>query len=444
MQILFLSNFYPPYAIGGYEQWCQEVADRLQARGHQITVLTSRYGLQASGQVAAPTTAATQPNVIRTLYLQADLAYYQPLDFFWQRRQQERTNQQELRRVIEQTKPDILMVWGMWNLSHNLPYWAEQWLPGRVAYFISSYWPTDVDPHTHYWQLPTRRRLAQAIKGPLRHWALTQLQREGYPPQLRFEHAVCCSHYVRDTLVQAGKLSAQAGVLLGGSDPAPFLRYARHADLAPNEPLRLVYFGRLIHDKGVHTAIEALSVLKRRGVAASFHLTILGSGHPDYEAKLHELVQTLDLAAQVQFVRQVPRDEIPQWLGRFDVFLFTSIWPEPMARSVIEAMAAGLLVIGTEVGGQTEMLVHNENALTFGAEDAVKLATHLHYALGHPMQRARLAQAGQQMVLDRFTLDRMVNDVEAYLLDLPYTTHSATFCATSVLRDGRQSVASDA
>ena len=183
-------------------------------------------------------------------------------------------------------------------------------------------------------------------------------------------------------------------------------------------PLRLVYFGRLIHDKGVHTAIEALRLLKERGLIEQFHLTILGSGHPDYEAKLHQMVKAFDLCSQVEFVRQVPRDEIPQWLGRFDVFLFTSIWPEPMARSVMEAMAAGLLVIGSEVGGQTEMLAHNENALTFQAEDATGLADHLAYALNHPTRRMELAHAGQQMVLERFTLDRMVNDVETYLLDI--------------------------
>ncbi len=68
------------------------------------------------------------------------------------------------------------------------------------------------------------------------------------------------------------------------------------------------------------------------------------------------MVASLGLSKQVEFVRQVPRTEIPQWLGGFDLFLFTSIWPEPMARSVMEAMAAGLLVIGSAVGGQMEML----------------------------------------------------------------------------------------
>ncbi len=426
MHILFLSNFYPPHAIGGYEQWCQEVADLLYARGHTVTVLTSRYGVESNSQsrpVAAKQVNA--PTIIRTLHLQADLAYYQPLDFFVRRPQQERANRTELRRVLDQSQPDVLMVWGMWNLSHNLPYWAEQWLPGRVAYFISSYWPTDVDPHTQYWQLPTRRRLATLLKQPLRQMALAQLRREAYPPPLRIENAICCSRYVRDTLVQAGKLSEQAAVLLGGSDPAPFLRHARVGDVTINKanskrPLQLVYFGRLIHDKGVHTALEALNLLKQRGLADQFHLTILGSGHPDYAAKLHQMVDDFALHDQVAFVRQVPRQEIPQWLGRFDVFVFTSIWPEPMARSVMEAMAAGLLVIGSEVGGQMEMLAHNRNALTFRAEDAVALAEHMLCACQNPAQRQRLAQAGQQMVLERFTLKRMVNDMEAYLLNISH------------------------
>ncbi len=102
MRILFLSNFYPPHAIGGYEQWCQEVADRLHARGHTVTVLTSRYGVAAgrTDRIHQRMHRAA-PLVIRTLHLQADLAYYQPADFFLHRRSHERANQQALRHAID-------------------------------------------------------------------------------------------------------------------------------------------------------------------------------------------------------------------------------------------------------------------------------------------------------------------------------------------------------
>jgi len=418
MRILFLSNLYPPCELGGYEQWCQEVATHLIDRGHQVSVLTSRYGIGSGCENDVM-------DVTRTLHLQSDIAYYHPSDFFLRRPRQERENFQALRRKIDQFCPDILMVWGMWDLSLNLPYWAEQWMPGRVAYYISSYWPMDTDPHTAFWKMRTRRPQLEWIKSPVRAVAMAQLRREGYPPPLRLENAVCCSQYVRDSLVKAGKLPPNAGVLFGGTDPEPFLRYSHLGEGRPESldgPLRFLYFGRLIHDKGVHTALAAIGFLKQRGLADGIDLTVLGSGHPEYEARLRQMVVQLDIGDHVRFSEHVPRKAVPEWLARFDVFLFTSIWPEPMARSVMEAMAAGLLVIGTEVGGQAEMLTHGQNALTCKAEDAECLAEHMLLVVIDPSLRLRFARAGQQTVLERFTLDRMVDEIEQYLMNIVSST----------------------
>ena len=43
MRLLFLSNFYPPHQLGGYEELCAEVAQGLRARGHTVAVLTSGW-----------------------------------------------------------------------------------------------------------------------------------------------------------------------------------------------------------------------------------------------------------------------------------------------------------------------------------------------------------------------------------------------------------------
>ena len=40
------------------------------------------------------------------------------------------------------------MIWGMWNMSHELARRCETRMPGRVSYFVSNYWPADVDPQT--------------------------------------------------------------------------------------------------------------------------------------------------------------------------------------------------------------------------------------------------------------------------------------------------------
>ena len=64
MQLLFLSNLYPPYALGGYEQWCQEVAIALAERGHTVDVLTARVG------AAAPHSQEDGVTVHRQLHLE--------------------------------------------------------------------------------------------------------------------------------------------------------------------------------------------------------------------------------------------------------------------------------------------------------------------------------------------------------------------------------------
>lgn len=407
MRLLFVSNLYPPLERGGYEQNCQEVAVRLEKRGHHVSVLTSNYGV--NGQ------PLNDPGVYRLLHLQADIHHYKPLDFFLKRPVLLRANARALRSTIDRVKPDLAVIFGMWNLTRRVPQWAENWMRGRVAYYISATWPSDPDIHLEYWNLPARRAWTEVLKRPFRALALQQLAREGYPPNLEFEHAVCVSHYVRNVLINAGCLSKHAGVIYNGLDPDNWLKYARQVDTQPSAALRLVYTGSLDQIKGVHTALEALALLKQRGLIDRVHLTIIGSGHPDYTARLHGLVDQHELHDHVRFAGRIPRDALPETLPEYDVFLFTSCGPEAMARTAMEAMAAGLMVIGAETGGQVEMLRHLHNALTFRAEDAAGLADRIAQALHDPDLRGRLARAGQQTVLDQFTLERMVDNIESWL-----------------------------
>ncbi len=375
-------------------------------RGHKVTVLTSRYGTNKK---------TLEPNgVIRSLYLQADIHHYRPFDFFLKRPAQERNNARQLRQAINQIAPQLIVIWGMWNLSLNLPYWAEQWLPGCVAYYIASTWPIEPDLHQQYWLLPARNRPTELVWRHVRRLALQQLRQEEYPPKLHFTHAMCCSKFLRETLVQSGALPTSAGVLYNGIDPKPFYYVQSNSTNVHRGLLRLLYFGRLIPQKGIHTAIEALGLLKQRGLVDLVALTVLGDGHPDYKAYLQARVAELALGNHVSFVSQVSRDEIPSWLQQYDVFLFTSTGPEAMARTVMEAMAAGILVIGTAAGGQAEMLTHEENSLTFQAEDAAGLAHCIERVIKESGLSVRLAKKGRQMILKRFTLDRMVDEVESW------------------------------
>ena len=411
MRILFLTNFYPPHELGGYAQWCQEVAVKLQDKGHDVLVLTSRHMRDSSNTII-------EKGIVRKLYLQAEIDYYQPVDFFLKRSRQEKSNIDELAKCIENFKPDTIMVWGMWNLSSLVPHHAEKLLPGKVAYYIASYWPIDTNLHTAYWQAPANRKITEFIKIPFRHAALAQILKEALSSELEHRYVYCCSEFVRDTLVAAGSIPSSAEVLLGGIDPTPFLIKQQENHKEISMTLKLVYFGRLIYDKGVHTAIEALGNLRRKGINHRIELTIIGGGHPEYMEYLKDLGRKLRVSDRIKYTDQVPRDQVPRLLKRFDAYLFTSIWPEPMARSVMEAMAAGLLVIGTEVGGQVEMLRNEQNALTFQAEDPLGLANQIERAMNDSALRKQLALSGKEMVIEHFTIDRMVDEIEKKLLEI--------------------------
>ena len=406
MRILFLSNFFPPARPGGYTQWCHEVAERLAERGHTIGVLTSCYELEK--------VLTNEPNIFRLLFLEGDLAYYEPLHFFTRWKKQHRENLVFLEHTVKGFAPDLIFVWGMWALSKALPALAEQLLPGRVVFYLSDYWPSTLDMHTTYWQSPARHWPMQVPKRVLGKVAMSMLANEGQP-DLKLEQVICVSARVRDLLVEAGLPIQHARVIHGGTDMERFLD-VRKRDYRSGH-LKLLYAGQLVRHKGVHTAIEAMARLVNRRSMNQISLTLVGSGHPDYEAFLRELVERERLHDFVTFHKPVSKDKMPAILQQFDVLIFPSIYEEPLARITQEAMASGLVVVGTTTGGTKEILRDGQTGFTFAPEDADGLAEQVTRLIIDPDLCCRLAEAGRQTVSENFTLDKMVKEIEDYLLD---------------------------
>jgi glycogen(starch) synthase len=406
MRILILSNFFPPARPGGYTQWCHEVAQRLAEQGHTISVLTSRHEL-----TKAP---PGEQNIYRLLHLEGDLAYYRPLHFFTTWKKRHRENLVFLEKIVNSFAPDLIFVWGMWALSKALPALAEQLLPGRVVYYLSDYWPSALDMHTTYWQSPTRRWPTRVSKRVLSKVAMSMIAKEGQP-DLKLENVMCVSARVRDLLVEAGLPIQHARIIHGGTDIERF-QSVRDRDYQSGY-LKLLYAGQLVRHKGVHTAIEAMAKLVNEHRINQITLTLIGSGHPEYEAFLCDLIDRKHLHDFVTFHKPVSKDQMPAMFQQFDVLIFPSIYEEPLARVTQEAMASGLVVVGTTTGGTKEILRDGETGFTFAPEDADGLADQVARLIADPDLCCRLAQAGRQIVLENFTLEKMVNEIEASLVD---------------------------
>jgi glycosyltransferase involved in cell wall biosynthesis len=415
VRLLFLTNFYPPYEIGGQERSCLQVVEGLKQRGHEALVLTSTHG--TNGQMTR------SGDVHRSLYLEMDLTPWRhSVQFFTQRKSRERRNLETLASLLEEYRPDALFIWGMWNLPRSLPVLAEELMPGRVVYRFAEYWPTLPSQHEFYWRAPGRRWFSRLLKGALGRVALAMLAREEQTQKLRFEHTICVSAATRDRLVELGVPVAQAEIIHTGLDldayPAPEL------PVSNDRPLRLLYAGRLATDKGVETAILAMAELAFMEKAPDVSLSLAGSGQEDYVNHLRAFAAERGLDSGVTFLGWVPHEEMPALMRRHDVLLVPSIWPEPFARVVLEGMASGLVVVATPAGGTGEIVKDGDNGLLFAPGDHHQLADQINCLAADIELRRKLTKAGWRTIDEEFNSSRMINRYESYFQELIQTVET--------------------
>ncbi len=407
MRILFITNYYPPYEVGGYEQLCRDVVEQFRAHGHLIEVLTSNRGVN-SGTVPVP-------GIHRVLRQQVDPASRLPiiLQFFLVRRAAERHNRRCLARAVQSFHPEIVFIWNLQGLPLSIALAAED-LPGiTVAYWLAGYTPAEPDDYWRYWQRAPKERLyLSRLKQLAANLAIAQMRREGGDIHPKMRHVAVVSRFMREKGLAEGTLPEHAMVIYNGVEIEQFFRPVAESVTGP---FKLLFAGRVSPDKGVHTAIAAMAHLQQEEAFANVQLTIAGSGPAGYVDELQRQVARAHLTAQVSFCGWLPREKMPDLMKFHHGLLLPTEHPEPFARVVLEAMAAGLVVIGASTGGTGEIVRDGETGLTFPPGDSAALASQIKRLYLDSAFRRRLAQAGQTLVCEQFSLGRMVDNLEAFL-----------------------------
>jgi glycosyltransferase involved in cell wall biosynthesis len=290
--------------------------------------------------------------------------------------------------------------------------------PNRVAYYIGDYWPTLPSQYQFYWEAPAQSRWSALPKHLLGAVALQMLAHEPQP-ELEFTHAIFPTAFMEQELLNQGLCPKQSKVIYGAIDTSQY-----RFDMVKkrrDSTLSLLYVGRLIHDKGVHTAIEALEKLVHQYEFQNIKLNIVGSGNREYETYLHQLVQQHSLHPFVSFLGPKPKNEIPNLYQQADIFLFTSIWQEPFGRVIVEAMASGVVVIGSATGGATELIKNEETGLVYPHGDANSLATRILNLVNTPDLQHKLAFNAHRTALKNYDIKQMTIEIESYLKKIKAT-----------------------
>lgn len=186
-------------------------------------------------------------------------------------------------------------------------------------------------------------------------------------------------------------------------DPHEVERLRRHWGLLGHTTVGVV--GRInLRRKGQHLLVDAAVRLAAQHPSARF--LIIGSAYPGKEreeSRLRAMIEERGLADR--FVLTGDMGDLPLIYGLLDVLVVPSPVPEPFGNTAPEAMAYGIPVVGTDLGGTAEIVAHGETGFLFPPEDAEALAACVDVLLGDPDLRRRLGDAGRAAFEDRFEFE---------------------------------------
>jgi glycosyltransferase involved in cell wall biosynthesis len=188
------------------------------------------------------------------------------------------------------------------------------------------------------------------------------------------------------------------------------------------------FAGRFVEEKGLLTLCNALASLQ--DYPRPWIWLLLGRG--DLKDTLKQKVEAAGIANRVRWVESVPHDDVPKYINLMDTLVLPSEttyrlktmtaigWKEQFGHVLIEAMACGVPVIGSD-SGEIPHVIQNAG-LIFPEANAPALADRLRLLMEHPNQQQELGQKGYQRAMTYYTNRALAKELLAFYQELLHPT----------------------
>ncbi len=182
---------------------------------------------------------------------------------------------------------------------------------------------------------------------------------------------------------------------------------------------KILYVGRLSEKKGVNYLLSGFNLLQDRKI--SFTATIVG--HGELENELREKSAQLGLNDKVVFTGGISNSLLPEIYAGHDIFVGPSITAqsgdtEGFGLTFVEAGMSGCLLIGTNVGGITDIISHGETGLLIEQKDEYAIADAIEYVFDHPDQAQAIVEKSQRVCLERYNWRAIAKKYENLFINL--------------------------
>ncbi|MFB9236802.1 glycosyltransferase [Plantactinospora siamensis] len=291
--------------------------------------------------------------------------------------------------------------------------WGEGWRPDVV--------------HAHFWMsglagiTAGRRRGVPVV---LTYHALGTVKRrhqgaQDTSPRGRIDYERALGRAVDRVIVQSrdevrelallGVPRSQLTVIPSGVNLAAFAPTGAAAPREPDRP-RLLTVGRLVERKGFGEVVEAMRLVPDAECLIIGGPPAEGLAADPQARRLTELIHRHGLADRVRLIGAVPRERMPYWYRSADL-LVAAPWYEPFGLTPLEAMACGVPVVGTAVGGLTDTVVPGLTGDLVPPRDPAALGRAVAGLLADPVRRYAYATAALDRARTRYSWQRAADQL---------------------------------
>lgn len=366
MRVLMLSWEYPPYLQGGLGRHVNELVPVLSRQPNlEVHLVVPRLAGGAANERSGP-----------LIVHRVDVPTPQRDNFYggvW-----------HVNNVLGAFVESLWQTAGPFDLVHG-----HDWLVGFIAVALQ-----------RTYAVPLLVTIHATEKGRGRGWLGNDLAHQIHHAENNLAHAadrlITCSRSMLHEVEANFQINAaKIEVIPNGIDPTRFTtqmahdnRLQRELYAGPNESL-VFHVGRLVHEKGAHILIEAVP-----GVLAAFPNTrFVIAGRGPLLDRLHQRAAALHVSERVLFPGFISDEEAVRLFCVADVAVFPSLY-EPFGLVALEAMAARVPLVVTNIGGFSEIIQHKVTGLTVYPDDVDSLTWGICETLRDPaaaQQRIRYA-----------------------------------------------------
>jgi len=369
MRLGVVTNLFPPEVVGGYEIGCGEVVEGLRSHAMDVQVLTSTLVPACGRDFIHPNLLCSIRTNLRDMSRLAKLHHILA---------HEKKNLEVFRAFISSQKPDVIYFWNLSHTSRSLIAVAKQsGIPTGLFAFDLGLLSDASDLWTSQSSVVAgnRARLVQSlflrVAGPLLGRPTANL--------LEFDFVHCPTKFLVERL-QAGGIRSKSWIRIPWGVDTEVFHPAEGA-----EPGKILFTGQVTEHKGVHVLIEAVGKLQALRPNIPWSLTIAGPIlDVEHKNRLDALIEKLGLNERVLFSGPVPRANLPGLYRDHSIYVFPSIWEEPMGIGILEAMASGLAVLGSGTGGSGELFADGESGVLFRSGESGDLSAKIQFLIKNP------------------------------------------------------------